>query len=603
MPSEEALKSVATLPELFQQTVRAHPDQVALRDSEGVTELTWRQYADRVQRIARGLARLGVQRGDTVALMLTNCPEFHLVDTAVLHLGATPVSVYNTSSVPQVARLFANAGNRVAVTERQWADTVRRAGGAVEHIVCVDADVDGTTSLADLEIGPDGGFDFEAAWKAVEPEDLATIIYTSGTTGHPKGVELEHRALIACLRSGLSLPHLAAAARAGRLVSYLPDAHVANRFFGHYLGMASGASITTVADLKSMAQVLPGLRPTVFLGVPAFWYKMQVTLDKAIAAQSSLRGSLVRWAVGIGRAVAQRRTSGRPVSAYLAAQHALADRAVLRNLREMIGLDQTEAAFTGAAPINAGTVWFFMSIGIQLCDGWAMSESAAAGSINRPGGIRPGTVGRPMPGVEVKVAEDGELLLRSPTLMRGYRADSEQSAQTIDAEGWLHTGDVGVVSEDGYVTVVDRKKELIINSYGKNLSPAAIESAVAVACPLVSSVIAVGDRRPYITALVTLDPVAARTFAEAQDLPGDHNDLEALAQLPQIQAEVEAGIAQANTTLSRVEQVKYVRILPAAWTPGSEELTPTNKLRRRAIMANYADEIDALYRHASGPAS
>ncbi|QKW34724.1 long-chain fatty acid--CoA ligase [Actinomadura sp. NAK00032] len=589
MDARDEPLSARSLADLFQRTAAARPGEVALRASDGSVELTWREYAERVRRIAGGLASLGVRRGDTVALMLTNRPEFHLADTAALHLGATPFSVYNTSPPAQIAHLFANAGNRVVVTERQWVPAVRAAseavGGALEHIVCVDGAPEGTLPLAELEARRPAAFDFDAAWRAVDPADLATLIYTSGTTGPPKGVEVEHRAILACLRDGLALPHVGAGARAGRMVSYLPDAHVANRYFSHYLAMAAGSSITTVADLKAVAQALPAVRPTVFLGVPAFWYKTQAAVTQAIGARTGVRRHAAEWAMGVARLAAERQAAGRPLPARLAARRAVADRLVLRPIRARIGLDEAAAVITGSAPIAAETVRFFQSLGIELCEGWAMSESSAAGTINRPGAIRPGTVGRPMRDVEVRVAADGELLLRGPALMRGYRGDPERTAEAIGADGWLRTGDVGTVDADGYVTIVDRKKDLIVNSAGKNMSPANIENAVLACCPQAASVVVVGDRRPYVVALIVLDPAAAHGLA------GD----------TEVRAAVGAGVARANATLSRVEQIKDFAVLPGPWAPGGAELTPTGKLRRREIAERYAAEIEALYERGRRP--
>ncbi len=604
MLTGDSLESVRTIAELFQRTAREHRDGVALRDSAGAVELTWGQYAERVERIAAGLAALGVRRGDTVALMLTNRPEFHLVDTAVLHLGATPFSVYNTSPAAQIAHVFANAGNRVVVTEQQWVSTVRDAGGAVEHVVCVDGAAEGVLALADVEGERPDGFDFEATWRAVRPEDLLTLIYTSGTTGPPKGVELEHRAMLACLRSGLDMPFVAEGAEVGRLVSYLPDAHVANRWFSHYMSMASGASITTVADLKTLAGVLPAVRPTVFLGVPAFWYKMQAALSQMIAAQSGPLREQLDSALAVGREVMELETAGRPVPEELAARYEAVDRTVLKGLRARIGLEEAKATITGAAPIAPDVVRFFHSLGIRLCEGWGMSETSAAGAINQPDSIRPGTVGTAMRDLEVRVAADGELLLRGPMLMRGYRGEPAKTAEAIDAEGWLYTGDIGVIDPDGFVTIVDRKKDLIINSSGKNMSPANIENAVLVSCPLAASVAAVGDRRPYVVALIALDAIAARDFAKARGLLDDQDaepGIAELVRLPEIQQAVEAGVGRANAMLSRVEQIKYFRILPVTWAPGGEELTPTNKLRRQAITKKYAEEIEDLYLQKVGP--
>ncbi|MEV4051890.1 long-chain fatty acid--CoA ligase [Amycolatopsis sp. NPDC049688] len=594
MVAGDGLHAEQTLPGLFQRTALRCRERIALRSSDGTVELTWGRYAERVERIAGGLAALGVRRGDAVAIMLTNRPEFHLVDAAAVHLGAVPFSVYNTSPPAQIGYLFSDAGNRVVVTERQWVDTIKAAGGAVERVVCVDDGVAGTLALAELEALRPEGFDFEATWRAVGPDDLATIIYTSGTTGPPKGVELEHRAILESLRSGLTLPEMAAGADGGRLVSYLPDAHVANRYFSHYLAMAGGATVVTVADLKTIAEVVLAVRPTVFLGVPAFWHKIQTALGQAIAAQPGSRRRLVEWALATGRAVAERHAAGRPVPAGLAFRRAIADRLVLHRLRARIGLDRSVLTATGAAPIAPEIVWFFLGLGIELCEGWAMSESAAGGAINRPGAVRPGTVGRPMPGIEVKVAEDGELLMRSPTLMRGYRGNPAKTAEALGPDGWLNTGDVGTVDADGYVTIVDRKKELIINASGKNMSPANIENAVLSSCSLADSVVAVGDRRPYVVALVTLDVDAARKFAAERGLPDAH-DPASLAALPEVHAEVEAAVRAANATLSRVEQIKYFRILPDSWAPGGDELTPTNKLRRHNIIEKYAADIEGMY--------
>ncbi|WP_407657157.1 AMP-dependent synthetase/ligase [Kibdelosporangium aridum] len=454
---------------MFQQTVAAHPDVVALRTPDDSARITWREYGERVRQIAAKLYALGVRKGDTVALMMTNRPEFHLVDTAVFHLGAIPFSIYNTSSAEQIDYLFGNAENRVVVCEKQF-----------EPLACSAETVLTIEDLADDS--PD--FDFDATWRAVDPDDVLTLIYTSGTTGPPKGVEITHRNIRFSMAAALEMPQFAAAATDGRVLSYLPDAHLANRYFAHYLPMCTGATTTCVSDPKTLASVLPKVRPT--------------------------------------------------------------------------------------------------AVGIPVCEGWAMSESSVHGTVNRPDALKPGTVGKPMPGVEVRLADDGELLLRSPAVMKGYRKDPVKTAEAIDAEGWLHTGDIGTISDDGYVSIVDRKKELIIYAAGKNMSPANIENAVKVASPLIGSVVAIGDRRPYVVALITLDPETG-------------TDPHALAQDPEIVQAVTKAVREANATLSRVEQIKAFRILPTFWLPGGNELTPTMKLKRKPIAELYATEIDALY--------
>jgi long-subunit acyl-CoA synthetase (AMP-forming) len=572
-----------SLCELFQATVAAQPDDVALRASDGGLTLTWREYGERVRQIAAGLAGLGVRRGDTVALMLTNRPEFHLVDTAAMHLGAIPFSIYNTSSPEQIEYLFSNAGNRLVIYEEQFAaklDGVARRSG-VERVVNVD---DG--GFDELERAATSDHDFDA-WRSIGPDDLLTLIYTSGTTGPPKGVEITHGNILFSTGTALHTPELVnGGLRGGRAISYLPDAHLANRWSAHYLAMATGATVTTVRDAKTVAAVLQEVHPTNFVGVPMLWYKLKAAVEQAIAADSGLRGSLASWALDTGRARVRLAMSGERVPLSLRARHAVADRLVLSKLVRRIGFDQAGAPITGGAPISPEAMEFLLAIGVPVCEGWAMSETSAVGLRNPPDAIRPGTVGKPPPGVEVRLGADGELLYRSPGVMKGYRHDPVKTAETIDADGWLHTGDIATIDDDGYVRIVDRKKELIINYAGKNMSPANIENAVKVACPLVGSVVAIGEGRKYIVALVTLDPEAAAGYG---------SDPAALARHPEVDAAVRAGVERANATLSRVEQIKAFTILPAFWEPSSDELTPTMKLKRKVIAGKYADEIDALY--------
>jgi long-subunit acyl-CoA synthetase (AMP-forming) len=583
-----------TLPAAFQHTARTHPHHVALAGADGSVQITWRQYADRVRRLATGLAALGLERGEPVALMLTNRPEFHLVDTAALHAGGTPFSVYNTLAPEQVAELFGNAGNRIVVCEEQFLPVVRAAAaatGAVQHVVCVDAAPDGTTALADLEGYDAPGFDFTKSWQSVAPEDVATIIYTSGTTGPPKGVELTHANLLTEVAATSALVPVSAE---DSVISYLPDAHIANRWGAHYTSMVTGMRIVTLPDLRQLITVLPAVRPTFFGAVPQIWYRLKAGIEAQLAAEPSpVKRRLGRWALDVGRARARRRSDGRPVPRSLAVQHAVAERLVLSTIRARLGLDRVRFAATGAAAIDPDALEFVLGLGLPVCEVWGMSELSCAATANPPDAIRIGTVGVALPGVELRVADDGELLVRGPLVMKGYRNEPEKTAETIDADGWLHTGDIASIDGDGYVRIVDRKKELMINAAGKNMSPANIEGIVKVSCPLVGSAVAIGDDRPYVVALLTLDPDALAAFAREHGLPG--GDPAALAGAPEVRAAVEAGIERANARLSRVEQIKRFTILPDTWEPGGAELTPTLKLRRRPIATKYAEEIEKLY--------
>ena len=582
-----------TLCAAFQKTAAVKPDLIALRTPDDTTAITWREYAERVRKIAAGLDALGVRRGDTVAIMLTNRPEFHVVDTGALHTGATPFSIYNTLAPEQIAYLFSNAGNTVVVTEQQFLPVLRAANvdGQVKHFVVVDGPADDAITLEELEASGDPSYDFDAAWQAVEEGDVLTLIYTSGTTGPPKGVELTHANLMAemdALEGVYDLTH------EDSVVSYLPDAHIANRWGSHYCNLRYGMQIVTVADPRQLVATLPQVRPTCFGAVPAVWYKVKAGIEAALAAEPNDRKrKIAQWAIATGTEVARRKSDQKPIPAKLKVQHALADKLVLSKLREKMGLERVRVAATGASAIAPDALAFMLGLGIPVLEVWGMSETSAVVTMNPPDAIRIGTVGQVVPGSEISLAEDGELLVRGPLVMRGYRNDPERTAEAIDSEGWMHTGDVATIDEDGYVRIVDRKKELIINAAGKNMSPQNIEGTIKVSCPMVLSAVAIGDDRPYITALLTLDPDACAAYA-AKTGASDAST-EALAQDPKVRELLQAGIDQANSKLARVEQIKKFSILPTPWMPGGDELTPTMKLKRKTIAEKYSAEIEALY--------
>ncbi|MEN4396719.1 AMP-dependent synthetase/ligase [Mycolicibacterium senegalense] len=582
-----------TLCEAFERTACHSPDGIALRTLDDTVQITWRQYRERVRAIAAGLAGLGVGRGDTVGLMLTNRPEFHLCDTAVLHLGATPFSVYNTNPPDTLRYLFDNADNRVVICERQFLPAVLAAqtGSNVEHVVCVDGPAAGALSLADLEVSPAPGFDFDNTWRAVQPDDVLTIVYTSGTTGPPKGVELTHTNFIENARIAEELGGIS---HADRAVSYLPDAHAANRWITHYQSLLSGLEITTVSDTKQIVQALNKVRPTVFLGVPRIWIKVKAALEASIAEETGAKKALAHWAFSVGTAMARTRSAGTRPTFDLRVRFALADRLVLSAIRKKLGFDKIRLAVTGAAPIPLDVHEFILGLGVDLCEGYGMTECTAAAAVSRPSRIKIGTVGLPVPGVQVRIADDGEVLVRGKNVMRGYRKDPDKTREAIDSDGWLHTGDIGRFDEDGFLRIVDRKKEIIINAAGKNMSPTNIENAIASNTPLAGPVAVIGDARPYNTALITLDADAAGKLDARRPIAE-------LATDPRVREAIEAGIAAANRRLSRVEQIKKFTILGDTWDPGSPHLTPTGKLKRKAIHATYADVIEGMYGTAAAP--
>lgn len=582
----------STLCEAFQATVAAFPNRVALRTPDDSVGYTWQHYADRVERLAAGLAGLGVRHGDTVGMMLTNRPEFHVLDTAGIHLGAATFSIYNSLTAEQIAYVLGNAGNKVMICEEQFVPVLREAIGdtKVEHLVCIDGKPEGTLSLEELEAAADPSFDFATTWKSVQPSDLLTLIYTSGTTGPPKGVELTHANLIAELESTTQfLP----TGPDDRILSYLPDAHIANRWGSHYSSLYTGMQITTLDDLKQAIAVLPSLRPTLFGAVPQVWYKLKAAIDKTLAEESSpVKKKLALWAIDVGRKRARLQSDGKPVPRSLELQHAVADRLVLSAIRAKLGLDQVRAAVTGAAAISPEVLEFVLGLGIPCSEVWGMSETSCVVTMNRPDAIRIGTVGQAIPNVKIEVAEDGELLVSGPLIMRGYRNDPEKTADAVDEQGRLHTGDIGEIDADGYVRLIDRKKEIIVNTGGKNMSPANIEGVLRAACPMLGGAVAIGNDRPYVVALLALDPDALAVFAEQHGLSGTHEEL---ARHSVVLDAVEKSVQTANTKLSRVEQIKKYTVLTGIWEPSGDELTPTMKLKRKPIDAKYAEEIDELY--------
>jgi long-chain acyl-CoA synthetase len=580
-----------TLCEAFQVTAAENAERVALRTPDAKVELTFAEVAERVRNIATGLHGLGVRRGDTVGLMLLNRPEFNVCDCAAMHLGATPFSIYNTCSSEQVAYLFTNAANKIVITELQFLEAIRAAGVPLEHIVCVDGASEGTSMLADLESRGSPGFDFEATWRAVTGEDLITICYTSGTTGPPKGVELTHANVLAECRAASELIPVGAE---DRLLSYLPHAHMADRYSSYYSSMLYGAQVTTIADSREVAATLPEVRPTSFGSVPRVWEKIKAGLEAAIAAdEDSERKQATRRAIDIGLQRVRAEQAGERPSAGLLAEYARADALVLSKLRERLGLAEAKMVYVGAAPTPIDVLEFFHAIGLPICEVWGMSELTCVGTSNPRERPKLGTVGLPLAGLEVRIADDGELLCRGPILMRGYRSDPDRTAEAIDEDGWLHTGDIAEMDDDGYVKIVDRKKELIINAAGKNMSPANIEAHIKSSSSLIGQAIAIGDRRPYNVALVVLDPDGAGAWAAEHRLADETP--ETLAQDPGVQAEVARGIEQANGHLSRVEQIKRFTILSCDWLPGGDELTATMKLKRKPIAEKYSTEIATLY--------
>ncbi|MEA2198992.1 MAG: long-chain acyl-CoA synthetase [Solirubrobacteraceae bacterium] len=582
-----------TLTEALRRTAANNPDIVAVRTPDDSVSLTWAELLERVDAVAGGLAKLGVGPGETVAIMLANRPEFHIVDLATVTTGATPFSIYTTYPAAEIEYLISDSGARVAIVEQGFLTVfleARKNLPALEHVIVVDGEPPaGAISLADVE-GSNPDFDAAAAASAVDADDVLTLIYTSGTTGHPKGVQLSHHNIMFASRAVEAIMELEPGFR---VVSWLPAAHIAEREAHHYIPIIYAGTITCAPNPRDVLTYLPQVRPTWFFAVPRIWEKLKAGLETMQASRPEEEARPLNEALAASLERVRLQQRGEPVPDELEARVAQADDEFFSKIRAMLGLDQARAVHVSAAPTPVEVIEFFHALGIELAELWGMSETCGQGTVNRPGAVRIGTVGPASPGVEIKLADDGEVLMRGECVMLGYRNDAEKTAETIDPEGWLHTGDIGELDDDGYLTIVDRKKELIINAAGKNMSPANIEAALKSGSPLIGQAICIGDRRPYNTALIVLDADYAPMWATQNGIEGA--TLESLATESKVLEAVQSGVDAANVHLARVEQIKKFTIVPGDWVPGGDELTPTMKLKRKPIAAKYATEIEAMY--------
>jgi long-chain acyl-CoA synthetase len=567
-------------------------DDLAIRDEAREKELSWTELRDTVHRIAGGLAELGVGKGDTVAIMLNNRWEFIPTDLAAVSLGAIPFSIYQTSAPEQIHYVLSDAEAKVVITEEAFIDRVdeaRKELPGLEHVILVDGE--GGDHTLDELMEMDREFDPADRVESIGADDLLTLIYTSGTTGPPKGVQLTHRNLLFAVATAdemIDLPE-----RDGKVISWLPAAHVAERNAHYYLPVTKGLSVTVCADPRRIAEYLPQVNPTWFFAVPRIFEKLKSGLEATLAGLPDEQREVAEKGLEASLQKVRAEQAGEEVPAEIAEAAAQADEQMFSQLRKQLGLDEALAVNAGAAPTPLEVLEFFHAIGIPVGELWGMSETCGLGTINPPDRIKLGTVGPPTPGIEIRLDEDGEVLVKADCVMPGYRNLPEKNAEAFDDDGWLRTGDIGEIDEDGYLTIVDRKKELIINAAGKNMSPANIESHLKTASPLIGQACAVGNGRPYNVALIVLDSDYAPVWAKRNGLEG--TSFEELAQEERVGEAVQEAVDEANAKMARVEQVKKFKILSEPWEPGGDELTPTMKLKRKPIDEKYAEEIEALY--------
>jgi long-chain acyl-CoA synthetase len=585
----------ATIADLLPAAVEKYGSEPAVMYRDDSGEWTTRSFAevgDQVRRLSLGLIDLGVRKGDKVAILANTRPEWSYYDFAALTAGAIVVPIYQTNSPEECQYVLENSDAKVVIVEdSEQLDKIRQVRDRcpkLEHVIRMTGSSDDAISADDVAKrgASHEASEWEERWRSVTPDDICTFIYTSGTTGPPKGCVLSHGNYRAMVNMSVEQTVL----ESGRVTYlYLPLAHS----FALLIQLLSFAVGGTLAYWeRDPLKILPNLaevKPHYFPSVPRIFEKIYTAANSRADKAGGVQRAIFNWAVGVGRRVRELERHGKSPWPPLRIQHAIADRLVLSNIRNLFGGRIIEAV-TGAAPINPEILRFFDAAGVLVLEGWGMTETSTAATISRPDAFKFGTIGRPFPGCEVKIAEDGEILVRGPNVFQGYYKNEEATRETL-VDGWLRTGDIGTIDADGFVRITGRKKDIIITAGGKNITPANIEAEVK-QHPLVSQCVVIGDRRPYLVALLTLDPEEAVKFAGEHGL-GD--DPDAIASSEQVRHAIEDHIEKMNQKFARVEQVKKFKILPRDLSQEGGELTPTMKVKRNVVADKYAADIESLY--------
>lgn len=608
-----------TLPDVFVRRVAMTPGRTAVKYKVGSTwrSVTWRDLGRRARAIATWLLDRGIRAGDKVAIVGRTCHEWIECDLGGQLAGAVTVGAYPSLTRDQLQYVIAHSDARVVFVdgeeERSKIDAVRKDCPLLEHVVVWDraAAKNGAVALDEVLATISDDAALETRVSEIDPEACAVIVYTSGTTGPPKGAMISHANILTILREPLSLEQ----SIEDETMSFLPLAHVAERILGTYVRISHGAVTVYATSIATLLDEVKEVRPSLFGSVPRIFEKAYDRIQGAVEQAPPARQKLFRWAESVGLAAVDRWQRGERIGRRLRLQHAIADRLVFKRVREAFG-GRVRWYITGAAPIPDRVIRFFWGAGFPVFEAYGMTEATVITHINAPGRTRLGSVGQPLSFVRQRVADDGEVLIHGPCVFMGYYKDEEATRATIDEEGWLHTGDIGRIDDEGYLYIVDRKKHIIITAGGKNLTPANIENAIKSEDPLISHVHAHGDRRPYVTALVTLSPMEAiewgvkqgrLSVAEGKALgstlmadPFARPDAlgKLLAQVSasdEVRSRIRDAVRRGNDRLSRVEQVKRVAVLERELSVEEEELTPTMKVRRKEIEVKFADTFSKLY--------
>jgi long-chain acyl-CoA synthetase len=583
-----------TIADLLPKAAAQYGSNVAVRYKEGDAWVskTFAEVLEIVRPLAFGLVTLGVEKGDRVSILGNTRPEWTYFDFAALSIGATVVPIYQTNSPEECRYVLENSDSKVVVVEdAEQLEKVRQVRDQLpqlEQIVLMTGSAEDAISMEDLAAKGGGGDDatWEALYEAVTPEDICTFIYTSGTTGPPKGCIISH----GNYRAMLDMVKETSVIEEGDLTYlYLPLAHS----FALLIQLGSYDLGTAIAYWeRDPLKILPNLaelKPSYFPSVPRIFEKIYTAATSAMEKEGGLKKAIFDWAIKVGEKMRQAERSGRKPGFLLQRQYDFADKKVLSKIRGLFG-GNIRLAVSGAAPINPEILRFFDAAGVLVLEGWGMTETSTAATISSPDDFKVGTIGKPFPGCEVRIADDGEILVKGPNVFQGYHKNPEATAETI-VNGWLHTGDIGEIDSEGFIKITGRKKDIIITAGGKNITPANLEAEIK-QHPLVSQCVVVGDRRPYLVALVTLDPEEAVKYAQENDLPEDPVQL---AQNPDVRANIEAHVEKINQNFARVEQVKKISILPNDLSQESGELTPTLKVKRAVVAQKHEGAIEQLY--------
>ena len=596
-----------TIPELFRNAVALRGDGVFMREKElGLwRSWSWRETEQAVREIAMGLASLGFEPGECASILSNTVVEWVLADLGVLCAGGVANGIYPTDSAAQIRYLCADSSTVVVfVEDDEQLDKlleVRDELPLLRRIVVFD--MEGLRRFEDpmvlsLDALREAGRrydaqhpgEYERRCASRGPDDLAILIYTSGTTGQPKGAMHSHRGLVYTVR-GLNL--LISQNDRDERMAFLPLCHVAERMGGEYLSIYSGARLNFVENPDTVPENVREISPTVFLAVPRVWEKFYSAVSIGVSEAARLQQLAYRWAIGVGRRVADRVLAGQPVPLSLKAAFRAARFVALDNVRKMIGIHRARYLVTGAAPISPDLVRWYLALGVPMLEVWGQTESCGASTGMPYEKIRPGSIGTAAPYNEVRVdPETGELLIRGPNVFMGYLNQPEKTAEAIDADGWLHTGDVGTVDADGYFRITDRMKDIIITAGGKNVTPSEIENELKFS-PYITDAVVIGDRRPYLTALIMIDQENVEKYGQDNDVP--FSNYASLTRAPEIVALVQREIDKVNRKFARVEQVKTFRLIETQLTAEDEELTPTMKLKRKFVEKKYAPLIESMY--------